>query len=129
MLDKFYDVVLPQPLIWKDVKGFEGSYQVSNYGQLMSLDRYITFERKGSTITRLFKGKQLSPKYDKDGYESYALYDGGGVRRDVRGHRIVAESFIPNIKNLGVVDHKDADVNHNFAWNLFNTKYNKTLCC
>lgn len=118
MYDSFYNIVLPQPLIWKDIRGFEGSYQVSNYGQLRSLDRYVTYEREGKLITSLFKGKVLRPKYDKDGYESYRLSLGKDISKHVRGHRMVAECFIPNELNLDVVDHKDAGVVNNFVWNL-----------
>ncbi len=118
MYDKFYDVFLPQPLIWKDIEGFEGYYQVSNYGQLRSLDRHVTFEWKGKLATRLFEGKVLAPKYDKDGYESYCLSLGKGNKKHLRGHRVVAQAFVPNIKEVGVVDHKDATVTHNFSWNL-----------
>lgn len=117
MYDKFYDVFLPQPLIWKDIDGWEGLYQVSNYGQVKSLDRLVDYVWKGNLTTKLFKGKLLSPKYDKDGYESYVLSSTDG-RKYYRGHRLVASAFIPNTNNVEVVDHKDAKVTHNFAWNL-----------
>lgn len=117
MYDKFYDVVLPQPEIWKPIKDYEKYYEVSNYGRLRSLDRTTEFIWKGNWVSRNFKGKILKPKYDKDGYESYCLVCEGG-RKDLRGHRAVAEAFIPNIENLPSVDHKDACVTHNFSWNL-----------
>lgn len=117
MYDNFYDVVLPQPLIWKAVSGLEGSYEVNNYGQVRSLNRVVTFIRNGRSVSRYFKGRVLKPKYDKNGYESYCLrYESGS--NHLRGHRIVALAFVPNKKNLPVVDHKDANVTNNFAWNL-----------
>lgn len=117
MYDSFYDVVLPQPEVWKDVYGFEGYYEVSSYGGVRSLDRITTFVRKGHLNSRLFKGKVLKPKYDKDGYESYTLR-ADGENGYKRGHRLVAEAFIPNTHILPVVDHKDANVQHNCFWNL-----------
>ena len=42
--------------IWKDVAGYEGYYQVSNLGQVKSLDRYVKYKRIG---LRLIKGKIL----------------------------------------------------------------------
>lgn len=117
MYDKFYEVFLPQPEIWKPVKSFEGAYEVSNYGTLRSLDRWVDFIFKGNPVSRLFKGKVLKPKYDKDGYESYCITK-GGFRKDIRGHRAVAEAFLENFKELPVVDHKNAKVASNFVWNL-----------
>jgi hypothetical protein len=112
-----YDLKLPQPLLWKDVFGFEGVYLVSNYGTIKSVDRYVQYMFKGVEVTRLFKGKVLKPKYDKDGYESYGLSFCSN-RKDVRGHRIVAEAFISNTRNLPVVDHKNGNVRDNVVWNL-----------
>lgn len=117
MFDKFYNVFLPQPLIWRSVKDYEGVYEVSNYGNIRSLDRWVSYIRKGSVCSRKFKGQLLKPKYDKDGYESYCLTFEQN-KKHVRGHRIVAEAFLDNNENLSVVDHKDAKVVHNFSWNL-----------
>lgn len=107
----------PQPLLWMDVKGLAGYYEVSNYGNVRSLDREVVFTWKGAEVTRLFKGKTLAPKFDKDGYESYGLSK-DKKKFHMRGHRIVATSFIKNPNNLAVVDHRDACVTHNTAWNL-----------
>lgn len=117
MFDKHYNVTFPQEEIWKEVKGFSGFYEVSNYGRVRSLDRYIQYICKGVNVCRLKKGLILKPKYDKDGYESYVLYKEGG-RHHLRGHRIVAENFIPNPDNLPVVDHKDGNVINNHTSNL-----------
>lgn len=129
MYDKFYDVVLPQQEVWKDVKGFCGVFQVSNYGNVKSLDRVRTWVRKGSTKTtsRLFKGKVLTNKVKSTGYEEVHLRNcDQNVYRAV--HRLVAEAFKPNADGLPVVDHKDDNKLNNYAWNLqwctvqFNTK-------
>ncbi|CAM0065729.1 HNH endonuclease, partial [Vibrio phage 184E37-3b] len=117
MFDKVYNVFLPQPLVWKDVEGLEGYYQVSNYGEVRSLDREVTYLQRSSVVTRTFYGKVLSPKLDKDGYESYGLSK-DKTKHHLRGHRIVAKAFVPNNGALPVVDHKNGTVTHNFSWNL-----------
>jgi hypothetical protein len=117
MYDEFYEVFLPQPEIWKPVVGYEGSYEVSNYGVVKSIDRLVTYQQRGASVTRLFEGRVLRPKYDKDGYESYVL-SSDGDRKALRGHRIIALSFLKGGSQDLVVDHKDAEVTHNFVWNL-----------
>lgn len=117
MFDKFYAVFLPQPLIWRDVEGLEGYYQVSNYGQVRSLDREVTYIQKGNLVSRVFYGKTLSPKLDKDGYHSYSLSK-DKIKYHVRGHRLVATAFVNNSEKLPVVDHKNGRVDNNFSWNL-----------
>lgn len=117
MYDKFYDVFLPQPLIWKAVEGFEGAYEVSNYGQIRSLDRTVEYYREGVLCTKNHKGRILKPKLDKDGYESYCLVT-VDKRRNVRGHRLVAQAFIDGGSEDLVVDHKNTKVACNHVWNL-----------
>ncbi len=90
--------------IWKDINGFEGIYQVSNKGRLKSFKQYPD-------------GYILSTKNKKGDYLSVVLAGGGNVRY-TRIHRLVAEAFIPNPKNLPEVNHKDCDKQNNRAENL-----------
>ena len=108
--------------IWKDVKGYEGSYQVSNLGNVKSLDRIIT-HRNGRKFN--VKGKMLTPKKHTGGYSQVCL-----SKRNYRYiHRLVAEVFIPNPENLPEVNHKDENKKNNHAENLewctskYNTNY------
>ena len=55
--------------IWKDIEGYEGCYQVSNKGNVRSVDRYI--ECRGSL--RMQKGKVLKPYVNKYGYRQVIL--------------------------------------------------------
>ena len=90
---------------WKDVTGYEGLYQVSNYGNVKSLDRTVRQKTKwGYYITRIYKGKLLKKIKDKDGYNQVNLHnrDGGKTKRIAR---LVAEAFIPNPENKPDVDH------------------------
>lgn len=115
--------------IWKDIKGFEGCYQVSNTGHIRALDRYIGY-RKGRT--RVWKGKEKIPTERNTGYLKVSLFkDGKSVTREVQ--RIVAETFIPNPENKGQVNHIDGNKHNNNVSNLEwvtpqeNTIHSKTV--
>ncbi|CAL9986283.1 HNH endonuclease [Vibrio phage F99] len=128
MYDKFYDVVLPQNELWVPVKGYEGLYEVSNYGQVRSLDRYRTWfsEYHKGEVTRLFKGKILTNKLKDTGYEEVHLRD-EDRHNYWTVHKIVSEGFHKDIK-LPLIDHKNDIKNCNLLWNLhrctaqYNTK-------
>lgn len=68
---------------WKDIKGFEGLYQVSNMGRVRSLSRIV---RAGKNKQRRINGKVLTPWKSKHGYLYVCL--GRGERKSV--HRLVA---------------------------------------
>lgn len=93
---------------WRDIKGYEGLYQVSNAGRVRSLDREV----KG----KFLKGKVLSC-YSKHTYPVVALCNAEG-KKCVRVHRIVAEAFLENYYNLPEVNHIDGNKNNNCVENL-----------
>lgn len=99
--------------IWKDVKGYEGLYQVSNLGNVKSLDKYVN----GRNSKRLVKGRILSLFDDKDGYKLVNLYKNKKIKQ-FRVHILVAQAFIPNPNNLPQVNHKNEIKSDNFATNL-----------
>lgn len=85
--------------IWKDIKGYEGEYQISNMGKVKS-----------------FLGKKeriLKYRYTNR-YCRVSLHKGN----DSLIHRLVAEAFIPNPDNLPEVNHKDENPLNNCADNL-----------
>ena len=86
--------------IYKDIKGYEGEYMVSNRGNVYSCKRNII----------------LKPAIAK-GYLRVGLYK-DGVRKYFLVHRLVAEAFIPNPKNLPVINHLDEDKTNNDVSNL-----------
>lgn len=100
--------------IWKDVVGYEGYYQVSNLGQVKSLDRYVKYKRTG---LRLIKGKILSQKTDRNGYKCVLICI-DNKRWYVTVHRLVALMFVPNPDNKPQVGHKDETKTNNRADNL-----------
>ena len=96
--------------IWKDIKGYEGIYQVSNLGRVKSLPRK---DRKN----RIVHGRILSLDHDGGKYVTVHLHkDRKQSTRHL--HRIVAETFIPNPLNKATVNHIDEDKENNTVCNL-----------
>lgn len=102
--------------VWKEIKGFEGWYEVSNLGRVRSVEREITHKcgkiqinpskikipqlqksGKGYLITQLFKNSSFKKKYI---------------------HRLVAAAFIPNPEEKPQVNHIDGNTQNNNANNL-----------
>lgn len=100
--------------IWKDVPGYEGYYQASNRGKVRSIDRTI-IDKNEIKIHRT--GKVLSQNVNKDGYLFVELNK--NAKRKLRTvHRIISETFIPNIKNKPEVNHINGNKKNNAISNL-----------
>lgn len=105
---------------WRPVVGYEGLYEVSNLGRVKSLD----YNKTGKE--RVLKGGRAK------GYILY-IFNRGGKRKYITGHRLVAEAFLPNPENLPQINHKDEDKTNNAVWNLewcdarYNTVYGTGL--
>ena len=103
--------------IWKDIVGYEGLYQVSNYGRVRSLDRtYTQKARNGSILKHTYKGQILKPN-NVSGYLQVNIQK-HKKRNDQKIHRLVAEAFIPNLNNLPQVNHIDGNKHNNHVDNL-----------
>lgn len=98
---------------WRDVKGFEGIYQVSSLGRVRSLDRIVKQRGKKD---RLFKGLVLSPSINNAGYYRVSLCV-GQEKHERQIHNIVAETFLNKPQNC-VVDHINFNKLDNRAENL-----------
>jgi hypothetical protein len=94
--------------IWKAVKGFEGKYEVSNLGNLRSLNH------------RGMKGvvRNMKPRENDHGYYYTSLMTLDNKRQTKYIHRIVAEQFCDNPENKLTVNHKDENKSNNAAANL-----------
>lgn len=108
--------------MWKDIAGYEGMYQISNYGNVRSLDR-ITYNKNGSKINRV--GKPKAKTIDNLGY--YHVRLSKDSKTDTfRIHRLVAEAFIENPNGYKYINHKNEDKLDNSVDNLewCSAKYN-----
>ena len=104
--------------VWKDIEGYEGIYQVSNFGRVRSLDRQATYTSRCGTIAyRPTKGKVLTAQKIHGGYLG-VLFKVQGHAEMKLVHRLVAKAFVPNPQNLETVNHIDEDKINNCAWNL-----------
>lgn len=94
-------------MIWKDVIGYEGRYEVSDRGDVKSLST----KRRSSPII-------LKPFIDKDGYGTLKLFDGEKFK-NVKIHRLVLSAFLGRELGKGlVVNHKDGIKLNNCLKNL-----------
>lgn len=100
--------------IWKDVKGYEGYYQVSNLGRVKSIERVIQKCRYG---TRHLSERIRKTFTDKDGY-LFVTFSHNNVRKTVAIHRLVAITFIPKPKGTSQVHHLDGNKANNCVDNL-----------
>jgi hypothetical protein len=105
--------------VWKDIKGYEGVYQISDCGRLKSLLRTVCWIKDdGTERCRDVRERIMRHKVDKDGYHEYILCTNNKkVHR--RAHRLVAQAFLPIDSEDGmVVDHKDGVKTNNTVSNL-----------
>lgn len=100
--------------IWKDVSGYEGHYQISNLGKIMSLPRYVI-----NSNGRVFfvRGGVLDANQPKSRYYSAHLCK-SGVPVSHLIHRLVANAFVKNPKNKPSVNHINGIKTDNRAVNL-----------
>lgn len=93
---------MKQEEIWRDVIGYEGHYQVSNYGNVRSVKREPII---------------LKGDFQRNGYRRVYLWK-DGAKKNVLVHRLVALSFLPNPMNYTEINHIDEDKTNNRAENL-----------
>lgn len=89
--------------IWRDIKDYEGLYQVSNLGRVKSLNYHCSG-----------KERILKPIKDGRGY-TFVILHKNRIKKHFLIHRLVASAFLENPENLPQVNHKDEDKTNNFV--------------
>ena len=103
---------------WKPIEGYEGYYEISTFGRIKSLPRYVIKDNKGNKALK--KGKIIKPlKGGTTPYEIVGLHK-EGTRTNYFVHRLVAKAFIPNDDPLNkpLINHKNEMKNDNWVDNL-----------
>ena len=112
-----HEILMPlrhAPEVYIDIKGYEGYYQVSNHGNVRSLDRE-TVNAIGAK--RKHKGKVLTPFINSTGY-CYVTLSNGNSRKNKRLHCLVARAFLPNPESKRTVNHINGKKSDNNLCNL-----------
>ena len=85
---------------WKNIRDYEGLYQISNMGNVKSIGRWVDRKYKGK---RWEEEKILKPKIEKSGYQRVGLWKNVGKWYLV--HRLVYEAFVGDIPKGMQVNH------------------------
>tara|TARA_R110002153_G_C13073169_1_gene473538 strand:+ start:83 stop:622 length:540 start_codon:yes stop_codon:yes gene_type:complete len=100
---------------WRDIKGYEGYYQVSSIGNVRSLDRVLSEDSMGRS--NRIKGIPMSIRLDKKGYCTVGVSN-RGVKKWLKVHREVAKVFKTNPENKATVNHINGNKEDNRVSNL-----------
>ena len=96
--------------IWKDIEGYNGTYKISNYGEIQSLlpGKYRGGQKYGNI---------LKPILQSTGYLAISLRKDNKTKNYLI-HRLVAIAFIPNPENKKYINHINATKSDNSVHNL-----------
>lgn len=97
---------------WKDIKGYEGYYQISNLGRVKSVERVYKTKLSYRTVP-----ERIRTPVNANGYLYCELWKEGNHKR-FAVHRLVAQAFIENPGGLPHVNHKDGNKQNNAVSNL-----------
>ena len=110
--------------VWRDIPGYIGMYQASNFGNIRALPRSVTYTNRYGKITHTkTTGGVMHPSKTglswkkKNCYLSVMFTIDGKQKRELV-HRLVAKTFIPNPKGKSQVNHINGDKTNNRVENL-----------
>ena len=99
--------------VWRTIEGYS-NYMVSNKGRVKSLARII-IDKNGKKQSL---AERLLIQVKRIGYCGVSLRSDTGKTKSFSTHRVVAITFIPNLKNKPMVNHIDGDKTNNNVENL-----------
>lgn len=103
--------------IWKDIKGYEGKYQVSNFGRVKSVKRKRECMVNGGTIAIMTVPEKILKQWKRSTYLLVDLWNES--KRDIRSvHYLVYEAFVGDIQDGMMIHHKDENKYNNKPENL-----------
>ncbi|WJV20811.1 NUMOD4 domain-containing protein [Rossellomorea marisflavi] len=103
--------------VWKSIEGFEGLYEISNYGRVKSLERKVDKYHQ-------LKEKILKQNTNSKGYNSVTLCKNGSTRR-FEIHRLVGKAFISI--DCECFNHKDGNKSDNSIWNIEESTFSENI--
>lgn len=108
---------------WKPVMGYEGLYEISNYGELKSLDKWVDI---GLGRRQFVKGKIRTAAKASNGYRMTTLSK-EGINKTVTIHSLVAMHFIKNPWKKPIVNHRNTIKTDNYIGNLEWATYSENI--
>lgn len=103
---------------WRDIKGYEGLYQVSNTGRVRSVERTRQCRVNGGTIATMRVPAKILKQWKRSSYLLVDLWKDS--KRDVRSVHVLAyEAFVGPVEKGLMIHHKDH--------NKFNNNYNNLM--
>lgn len=111
--------------IWVDVKGYEGYYEISNFGNIRSLNRYQFCKKNNSNS--LIKGRLLKLSINKYGYYKTTICK-ESKRSQVLIHRLVLLSFLNEHNTKKIVNHINGNRLDNRLKNLEWVSHRENIC-
>lgn len=109
--------------IWKDIEGYEGLYQISNLGNVKSLERIV---HKSNGVIQTRKERIMAKRVNTDGYY-IAKLNVDKKSKSIAIHILVAKHFVPNPLNLPEVNHLDCNRKNNVYTNLCWTTHQENV--
>ena len=102
-------------VIWKDVVGYEGMYEVSDDGRVRTHKDKVTYTKMHGV--RRWKQRVLKEK-NPNGRDVRVDLWKDGKPKSFLVHRLVAYAFIPEVGGKSSINHKDGNPRNNKVENL-----------
>ncbi len=103
--------------LWKDIRDYNGFYQVSSEGRVKALAREI-INKNGDT--QKYPEKVLRPALTNAAHTTYyrVTLSKAHISNRISVHRLVAQAFLPAVLGKNLINHIDNDGTNNSYTNL-----------